>query len=98
MTDEVEAQPSDFASLAAKIRSLDLDKNEAAALASLLRRARDAGAADVEGFGADIASLGFDTRLPSGSTFKGTDEELQFKGSDEELQALLDWSTGRRSR
>jgi len=79
-----------FASLADKLRSLDLDAGEAAVLAVILRRVRDADGPEVEGFGFEVGSLGF----------KGTDEELQafrsggrgFKGTDEELQALIDWS------
>lgn len=86
---------SPLASLAAKIRSLDLDTEEAAALSEILQRAIDAEAPDVEGFGAQIGSLGFDTTMPT-TGFKGSDEELQFKGTDEELQALLDWSVKRR--
>lgn len=84
-----------MASLAAKIRTLDLTGDEAALFAAILHRARDE--SEVEGFGFDVGSLGFDTRGSSG--FKGSDEELQafaarrtsFKGTDEELQALVDW-------
>ncbi len=87
-----------FSSLASKIRSLDLEPGEAAALRAILVRARDGGNPDVEGFGFEVGSLGFNA---GGAGFKGTDEELQafsrdvhgFKGSDEELQALIDWST-----
>jgi len=89
-----------FSSLAEKIRSLDLDADEATALAVILRRACDAGGPEVEGFGFEIGTLGFDTDAGRRG-FKGSDEELQafsgrgFKGTDEELQALLDWTTSR---
>ncbi len=77
-------------SLSSKLRTLDLEPPEAAALRAILLRVRDA-EPDVEGFGFDISALGDPLGRSAGRRFKGTDEELQFKGSDEELQALIDW-------
>ncbi len=78
------------ASLATKLRTLDLEPSEAAALRTILLRVRNADP-EVEGFGFDLASLGDPLGRRAARRFKGTDEELQFKGSDEELQALIDW-------
>lgn len=78
-----------YASLAAKIRTLDLSADEARALADMAQRALDAGG-DVEGFGTDIGSLGFDRPAVA------PDRTTGFKGTDEELQALIAWAATRR--
>ena len=79
-----------YTTLARKLRTLDLTPGEAAVLRAVLARAADD--PEVEGFGTNVGSLGFESLglFPS-RNFKGSDEELQFKGSDEELQALVDW-------
>lgn len=79
------------ASLAAKLGELELSDDERRVLDALLERAAQADA-DVEGFGFDVGSLGFDARIADAAGFGPRHRDAAgFKGSDEELQAIVDW-------
>lgn len=74
---------STAARLLAKLRSLDLEDDEAALLTSVFERAAEP---EVAGFsGATLDPLGMKNLFPSRS------RTFEFKGTDEELQAIIDW-------